>query len=237
MIVKRLAAAVVMAATAAALSTDGTVLPMLEMPVVQAQGARCAWTAEFTNTRRRLKGSLDQECPKWYLPEWLEHSVPWGNFGVNSRYQRRRDSDQWAGWHPKDGFRQWSACTKGEHAPPNPEFYNDGGGWTQRSSPDRVHWHATHRRRGPRGRTCDSLYGNVYVYRNVYMTLYELDAGGFPFGGDDKVTTLRFGNVSVPVNCGNDDWHCSGVSRWISSRRNSNASGQLRIGLRTGSGV
>lgn len=69
------------------------------------------------------------------------------------------------------------------------------------------------------------------------MTLYELDGGGFPFGGDDRVTTLRFGNVSVPVNCGNDDWHCSGVSRWISSRSNRNASGRLRISLRTGSGV
>ena len=224
----RFGSAILVAGVALILTASDTVIPILKA------SQRCYLTAEFYNTSRRVTGSLDQECGKWYLPIQLEHSPPWGNWGVNSRYGRRRDAFQWAGWKRIPGTRwsQWSACTKGRFAPPNSEYYNDRGGWTQKAAPDRDYWHATHRRYMRPGRSCDSQFGNVYVYRDVYMKLYELDAGGFPFGGDDFVTRLRFGNVSVPISC-DGDWHCTGVSPWKSSIPNSNGSARLRIDIRT----
>ena len=72
----------------------------------------------------------------------------------------------------------------------------------------------------------------MYVFRSNYMDLYELDGGGIFGGGDDYVTTLKFGKVSVPISC-SADWNCSGRSRWRSSRSNSNASARLRIRVTT----
>ena len=227
---KRLASAVLAAGAALVFTAGDVMTPILDtaLPTLEAQSRHCSVTAQFYNTRRRVKGTLDQEC------HW-PHSPPWGNWGVDSNYGRRQDSFQWAGWKRKSGnnWRQWSACTvKREYAPPNPEYYNDNGNRTQKADPDNSREHAWHRWRWGPGRTCDRSFGNVYVFRSNYMDLYELDDGGIFGGGDDYVTTLKFGNVSVPISC-SDDWNCSGRSRWRSSRSNSNASARLRIRVTT----
>ena len=161
-------------------------------------------------------------------------SPPWGNWGVDSNHGSRLDSFQWAGWKhiPGDPWLQWSACTKGRFKPPNPEYYNDNNNTTQKASPDNRRWYATHNWTGGPGRTCDQTYGNTYVYRSNYMDLYELDAGGFPVGGDDYVTTLSFGNISVPIDCPTD-WRCSGKSGWKSSYSDDNGSARIRISIST----
>ena len=43
--------------------------------------------------------------------------------------------------------------------------------------------------------------GGVYTSRDIYMHLYELDAGGIFGGADDKITTLRYGDIHVPISC------------------------------------
>jgi len=200
---------------------------------LEAASPYCFTQLTFHNARRRVKGHLDQECDS-PLPDRLEHSHPWGNWGVNSNYGSRRDSFQYAGWKTPSGSRwkEWNSCTEGRYRPGSALYYNDNNYTTQKANPDNTRTYATHTWRGPRGRSCDAYYGNTAYYRTQYMSLYELDAGGFPFGGDDFVTTLRFGNISIPIRC-SSDWTCTGTSRWRSSRSNSNASARIRISLRT----
>lgn len=194
-------------------------------PVSILEGAspRCFTAVTFENSVRRVKGGIDEECGPG-------HSPPWGNWGVDSNYGRRRDGYQWSGWKRKSSWLQWNSCTQGRWAPPNPEYYNDAGHTKQKAAPDDTNSYAARYQRGPRNRTCDSLYGNSYTYRNQYTRLYELDKG-LIFGGDDYITTLHYGTIRVPITCSND-WDCRGASSWR-SRENSKVSARVRIRIRT----
>ena len=125
---KRLVAAIAAAAAAVVFTAGDVVSPILNtaLPTLEAQNQYCRITTYFQNTRRRVKGRLDQEC------HW-PHTPPWGNWGVDSNYGRRVDGYQWAGWEPKEGWLQWSACTvRRKYAPPKAAYYNDNGNWTQK---------------------------------------------------------------------------------------------------------
>ena len=182
------------------------------MPELEARGTRCAMQIRAENSRRRVTGYLDEECGHAGIPIFLEHSPPWGNWGVNSNHGSRRDAFQWPGWKhiPPTRWLQWSACTKGRFAPPHARYYNDNGNRSQKASPDDTRTHANRTRLQRSGRTCSTLFQGSHAKRDQYMKLYELDAGGFPCGGDDFVTKLRFGTVRVPITC-QDSWRCSGT--------------------------
>jgi len=135
---RRLFSVFVIVVAAVVVTEDRSPLP-LPAPVVEAASDYCMTQLTFQNDRRRVKGSLDQECGVPGIPWFLEHSPPWGNWGVNSNYGRRSNGFQWAGWNRLPGhdpWHQWSTCTRGRFAPPNPQYYNDGGGRTQKAAPD-----------------------------------------------------------------------------------------------------
>ena len=62
-----------------------------------------------------------------------------------------------------------------------------------------------------RSGTCRSLWENeVYTFDSLEMRLYELD-----WDGDEKVATLKYGDVDVPLSC-SSTWTCEGNSGWMS---------------------
>ena len=196
-------------------------------PEAEGSGGRCATRLGFYNHHRRVFGAIGVECSR-------PHSPPWGNWGVESRYGRRRDGFQFAGWKPMGGWRQWNSCTVNHRQwrAPNRDYYNHDGYRSQKADPDNYESYASPVLTGPRNTTCENVYDDVHTYQNVYMTLNELDAGGIFGGRDDIVTSLQFGTVNIPISC-SGSWQCSGQSAWVASRSNSKASADIRIYVNT----
>jgi hypothetical protein len=69
----------------------------------------CELRKSFFNRNRYVFGSVNAECSgdfMWCPP--FSHSVPWGNWGVDSNVGSRRNSDQFAGWRDF-GSLQWNS--------------------------------------------------------------------------------------------------------------------------------
>ena len=186
----------------------------------------CQVRLRYYNRNRHVHGPVGTECGPG-------HSPPWGNWGVDSNASWRRDGFQFAGWKPKDGWLQWNSCTLGDEdwPPPDGRFYNWNG--------DREQWSGGSRKYGDTGwvlgsttSSCRAVYEGVYTVPNVEMRLWELDAGPWWFGEDDKVTTLRYGSVSIPVTCSGYS-NCTGESAWRSATRNSKVAADVRLTLST----
>lgn len=65
----------------------------------------CRVTVSLENQLRRVTGTVMEECPGI-------HSAPFGNWGVESDYDSRKDKDQFRGWKPRWGTKgQWNSCT------------------------------------------------------------------------------------------------------------------------------
>ena len=176
--------------------------------IVEAQSGRCYLGGHLYNRNREIGrgGAISAECPGSI------HSAPFGNWGVNSYFGRIRNADQFAGWYPSGGHRQWNSCTTHPtFRAPNDAFYNmpPRVGWWQKGSPEeRVNsrWFD----RGPNGQSCRARWdGRVYTFGNVQMHLYELD-----WNGNSHTATLNYGAVHIRLRC-SSTWICEGDSDWI----------------------
>ncbi len=163
------------------------------------------------NYNRKVAGVVTTECDDVRRPvQW--HDPPWGNWGVDSNYGSRTDTDQFRGWEHKDGpstKKQWNSCTLGrsEYAPGNCDFYNANDCMTQETEP--LTAVVTHGRMSYRaavtncptpgtvgnepGRGCRALDGTQASQISNYMSLFELD---YP-DPDDAVERLYFPGTSV----------------------------------------
>ena len=183
----------------------------------------------MNNDTRRVMGPVNVECGTG--KEWM-HSAPYGNWGVDSTYDRKWDGWQFAGWKDEDGWRQWNSCTGqwwGEDDLPD--------GPTQIADPDGRNIYATRtRKHGRKNVPCRDIFGSaLYVIGNSYMKLYELDLGADRIlggNGSDHVTTLYFPGVSIPMTCTSAEY-CHGESRWLSSRSNSVARARIKAHVTT----
>ena len=190
----------------------------------------CGVYTSFSNADRHLFGDVSEECGPGHTP-------PWGNWGVDSPHGSRQDANQFAGWKPLGGHRQWNSCTT--NSPWRP---GDVGHWNfynhppvqrieQIADPDNSNVYASNNFH--LSGTCENVMGGVFIYTGLYMKLYELDGGG-PFGGqDDHVTTLNYGSVSIPMSCAGA-WSCTGQSGWISPiSGNSDVTANIRLSVFT----
>ena len=184
----------------ASLAAAASVLLIVPLEHVSAQVDSCIFRATFKNNTRRVPGAVNTEC------SWI-HSPPWGNWGVDSGYSSRRDGYQFAGWKPRDGWRQWNSCTKNFHSS---RHFNDGTG--QRANPDNAQSYAT---TSWSGGSCP-LDPNVTTLAGLYMRISELDKND----RDDYVGTLYYPTVNIPLECSNP-WNCHGRSAWIPPNRGS----------------
>jgi len=189
------------------------VLILATIDFLEARGSRCYLGAYFYNKDRKIgRGAyIREECDTnfWH---WLEHSAPFGNWGVNSKWGSRRDANQFRGWKRSGRQRQWNSCTP-QHRPPDPEHYNAEGGWSQKWDPESTELYASGWvLRGRSGSSCRDLHhGGVWTSRNNYMKLYELDL----FDRDSKVATLSYSDARVRITC-SGAWDCRGDSGWKS---------------------
>lgn len=162
----------------------------------QTEEQSCLIVFTGQNRLRTVAGVVDEECGGGW------HSAPWGNWGVSSNYDRKRDTDQFRGWKHLDGprtKRQWNSCTTFYPAP-SCAYYNANRCRTQ-SSPATVTHGTMVYRTTPEECTPDvpgatpTTYegcqnqGGTVSQTNNYMTLYELDSDGDDLGVDPKNET------------------------------------------------
>ena len=171
-------------------------------------------------------GNLENRNRSVYAPPLINaecvwpHSVPYGNWGVNSNHGSRQDGDQYQGFFPSDGHEEWNSCF--DHTPYTLQNTNQGNndygsfivGWA-----------------GP-GVPCYAmnLEGFVVTSTGNYMKLYELD----PFDLDEWVATLSYPNVSATLTLSGGNW--TGQSNWVwSTHRNPDVSdAQIRLYITSG---
>ena len=137
--------------------------------IVEAQSGRCYLGGHLYNRNRQIArgGVIKAECPSHVpLPRILQHSAPFGNWGVHSVFGGKRDEDQFAGWHQDDGHHQWNSCTTHpDYRAPDPDHYNrppDVGWWQQTLlGEERVNSKWLHR--GRRGQSCRARWDGTGV--------------------------------------------------------------------------
>ena len=176
---------------------------ILLMQVEAVADEACDISFRFDNRERRVDGEVNVEC------SGIHGIGGWGNWGVRSNMGEPRDDDQFAGWKRKGGHRQWQSCTR-EYPPPDCDKYNvncrrqaaDPYNIEQYASATIRYWHES-----CRGQFNDG----VHIIRRAFMSISELD---WP-DENDHITTLRYGDVRVPIEC-RGAWSCSGKSSWRS---------------------
>lgn len=186
------------------------------------------------NKDRFVWGLLFQECG-WEPEPGCWNSPPFGNWGVDSNYGQRQDTNQFEGWKPKGAQYQWNSCTA-YYPPPNPDYYN-WNNYTQQRDRYTTNPHGT---KGvalavscPRDTNGDGICDQggckeIYSYSEGtnWMSLYELDPFNplLPWCGiDDHVETLYFPATAVYLSCtvgycygGGSPWY-SPTSGWVTS--------------------
>ena len=205
----------------------------------------CAVTYEGQNRNRTVAGEVNVECGFAYEP----HSAPFGNWGVNSFYGDKTDTDQFRGWKWEDGpstKRHWNSCTTRvpKYRAPNCDYYNANGCTTQSRSETVTHGIVTFRSANqcpqnldpdnPQPTGCANWSSATVRVGNNNMELFELDSvtGGRTGNDDDHVENLYFPSTSVTfTNC---SYHgCpEKTSAWKQMTGSSSSSADVRAELR-----
>ena len=210
------------------------------MGTLNAQGPNdlyCAVTFEGQNQKRTVAGDVNVECG-WATEPF--HSAPWGNWGVNSFYGGKTDTDQFRGWKHVDGpptKRQWNSCTTRvpKYRARNCDYYNANNCTTQRSSDVVTHGIVTYRTRNqcpqyldpnnPQPSGCANM--TTATVHNNNMELFELDADR-----SDPVENLYFPRTSVTFRNCDYDGCPERSSGWIRMTGSSSAEADVRAELR-----
>lgn len=210
---------------------------------LSAQGF-CQLSHSSLNKDRKVMGPVSAECPgdAVHCFPVLEHSIPFGNWGVSSNVGHVIDGHQFNGWcrnhhacdnygncgsHCTDprGWYEWNSCTThpqwAPQVPVNCTLYNSNG-CTQQVTTRGVNTH-----------------GSTATY--VYVSCpYDSDGDGFCDSGgcedvyyfysgnswmtlyeidicdeDERVQRLNFPSITVSLNC--DAMSCNSVTTsWLS---------------------
>lgn len=113
----------------------------------KADAQICQVSYSTKNTGRYVHGPVNEECG---LPDEV-HTVPFGNWGVDTESDNRIDGNQFQGWcrhrrlcdnnddcdtYCKDSWLQWHSCTTDipKYKAPNTDFFNAASGREQRTT-------------------------------------------------------------------------------------------------------
>ena len=200
---------------------------------------RCETTTIYENRTRRVFGTnIAAEC----LDDG--HSVPFGNWGVDSNGGAPRNGYQFPGWEKECprvfgipiyipfycNLLQWNSCTR-DHSPTVYPQYYTGNGYIQVPRPDNTAVHASDTSQGHDGVTCRNK-STVASFVGNHMTLWELDPGKGR-ANDDQVANLTYPNINIPLTC-STEWDCHGSSAWLSPSDGASAvSADIRIRVST----
>ena len=208
----------------------------------------CAVTLEGQNRNRTVAGAVNVECGFDTEP----HTAPFGNWGVNSFYGRKKDTDQFRGWKHEDGpstKRHWNSCTTRDptFAAPNCDFYNANECTTQSRSEVVTHGTVTYRSANqcpqhlspdnPRPSGCANKTGTTAAVTNNNMEIFELDSvdptGGRIVNDDDPVENLYFPSTRVTFTECTYAGCAEKNSAWERMTGSSSASADVRAEMRT----
>jgi hypothetical protein len=175
-----------------------TALASIASGQTQPEVYGCEMTIYTWNADRKVTGAVNTECGPI-------HSVPWGNWGVDSNFQGRMDGHQFDGWKVLSGssWHQWNSCTW-EYQAPDCWHYNGDACMTQQTTRGDNLFGQTWNGYWA-DYTCDALIGQVVSVNGLYMELWEID----PHWNDDEhVATLDYPTVYLTMtNC--DQMGCS----------------------------
>lgn len=177
----------------------------------------CLLDVVYENSDRAVT-RCNQECP----PSW--HSLPWGNWGVDTSLSRRVDGNQFPGWHVQYAGqvvacrpevaqqRHWNSCTQ-DHLPGDSTYYNwPQGSYEYQYSGDAAQYASgrvylnTNETAG-----CARFAGYTVVIDKNYMDLYELDCPD----ADDFIGRLNFHPLYIPLSaCGYSACGVGAKSDW-----------------------
>lgn len=194
----------------------------------------CKVSYETKNKSRYVHGPVDVECG---IGE--SNSPPFGNWGVESDGQRRKDGFQFPGWckdrrvceggncktYCTDDWYEWNSCTSKvpKFAPPNSDFYNHSNHTQQKAvsnTKPKVHGGGSLEiivscptdsdgDYYPDSGGCLEVVANGISVGGQIMDLWELDHNV----GDDFVGRLRFPTLKASINTDDCDTSaCSGGS-------------------------
>ena len=159
----------------------------------------CGYTLVFFTAERKVT-AMNVECS-------FPHTPPWSNFGVESPYGSRQDSDQFEGWNlpPGDDQLQWNACT-GLWTSPDCSYYNADSCTSQQSNPAN---HYVYVAWSEPGSCVDQMQGEVYAVGSTWAQVWDLDEN-WP---DEYLNTLHFPGTNILINsCDVQQDTCSGES-------------------------
>lgn len=197
--------------------TVGTLALWLIVPPGELRAAHiygCRWGPSFETIDRRVPGAVNAECSGDQINcfPFLGHSVPWGNWGVDSNGGSRQNTFQFAGWRSIDNQLQWNSCT-GEFPPPDADKYNDDNS-TKQITTSGVEWYGGL----PGGAAPDTpcsdvgLDGLVVTSTGNWMEMWELDG----CDEDEFVARAEYPDTTLVVSCqGEGAWStCYGETGW-----------------------
>lgn len=168
--------------------------------------SRCYLGGHLYNKSRQIGqgGRIGVECSG--------SMAPWGNWGVSSVFGSRKDANQFAGWKRTGGRWRWNSCTTGTAwSAPRAGFYNrprSDPRWWQQTNGGEERVNSAWFNKGREGLSCRDRWDNrVYTFSNLHVNLYQMEVG------DDKVATLKYGDVQVRLSCPST-WRCEGNSGW-----------------------
>lgn len=181
----------------------------------------CRIEYRLVNKNRQIAGHLlSAECPGSI------HSAPFGNWGVESNHDVRRNSRQFDGWKLIDNLYQWNSCTSNTTDFPTgcggTEYYNHSNCTEQFSNTGVPNWgiHAGVAPNtlyvectvscAPEGNGCLEANNTEIAVADHFMKMYELDSPGT----DVLTGHLVFGTQVVRSIC-LDPMACdSSISSW-----------------------
>lgn len=214
-------------------STTGVLL-------AQSNEEACIVTLEGQNQNRTVAGAVNEECDDVnYITQW--HDPPWGNWGVDSNYGKRRNGDQFLGWKQKGSQKQWNSCTteRAKFSASNCKYYRRPSCATQWSNEAVTHGRLSYRTSSnpcpiptiapipiPRY-GCSRVKGSFSQTIN-YMTLYELDKPD----SDDKIETLYFPGTSVTLTGCTYEGCPEQATEWVEMDRSTSPTAHVEAELR-----
>lgn len=178
--------------------------------------AYCRVDFVVENRDRYVWGDVNAECPI------TVHSVPFGNWGVDSSFGSRQDGRQFMGWMWADWSNgglyddpEWNSCTRVTQRG-SPLYYNHDANTTQ-WSPDPSPYGNGFAVLGSwkKDNGCLAIQNYTLVVGGSVMTLYELDKND----RDDRIGSLYYGSlVATQPFSGCSYTGCSGgqITPWVS---------------------
>jgi hypothetical protein len=174
----------------------------------------CIGYIKLQNLNRRVWGPVNGECSGdlincFPIPPF-GHTVPWGNWGVNSNLNSKSNDRQYSGWRMNGDHEEWNTCTS-EFPPPDGGYYNYQDDTTQTTDVGEEAYATSGTFAW--NEFCTVYQDYVITIEGNYVDLYELD----PCDEDEYIASMTYQDMSVTLSCTGSGVNatCTAESGWV----------------------